>query len=179
VGTVIAFYFTSESYRQAAEATRDATAGLRTSPNVTERMIPYDKIARIEVDPRGKAQDTLMSEIIPLMKEPVTRVILFEKGTRNVIYIIRKKLVPAAWLDPKWLDPANPPTQTVQDYRNLNNGANAADSTLFGFVPVTATLDQANQALRETGGADVFVTVNGQKTDAVLGWVTDERLRGV
>ena len=48
VGTVIAFYFTNESFQQAMKATAVATAGLRPpGPKVTERMIPFEKIAKI------------------------------------------------------------------------------------------------------------------------------------
>ena len=57
VGTVIAFYFTNESRRAGGgEATAAATAGLRPpGPKVTERMIPFEKIAKIRTTGRLRA----------------------------------------------------------------------------------------------------------------------------
>ena len=33
--------------------------------------------------------------------------------------------------------------------------------------------------MREIHGADVFVTLTGQKTEQALGWLTDDLLKGV
>ena len=174
VGTVIAFYFTNESYRQAAEATREATAGLRPAgPKVTERMIPFEKIARIE---RGRqdARAVTMAEIDALMKEPVTRVVIFDGPTRSPVFVIRHKLYPSNWIvDGK----ANVADLKVEDYLRGNGGANAVDAALFGFVPPGATLDEARGVMRDTKCADVFVTLTGQKTEMTLGWLTDDLLR--
>ena len=91
VGTVIAFYFTNESYRQAAEATAAATAGLRPSgPRVTERMIPFDKIAKISVERKDARTEW---QIEALMNEPVTRVVIFDKAGCPV-FVIRRRLYP-------------------------------------------------------------------------------------
>ena len=143
VGTVIAFYFTNESYRQAAEATAAATASLRPSgPKVTERMIPYEKIGKIEVD-RQAARAVRIVEIEALMKEPVTRVVIFEATTRSPIFVIRRKLYPSDWLGTDWHADGPVGDVTVQDYLNGNGGANANDAALFGFVPPAATLEEA------------------------------------
>jgi hypothetical protein len=184
VGTVIAFYFTNESYRQAAEATAAATASLRPSgPKVTERMIPYDKIGKIEVD-RQAARAVRIVDIEALMKEPVTRLVLFDATTRSPIFVIRRKLYPSEWLDADGklaVDADEAPVVgdvTVQDYLNGNGGANANDAALFGFVAPGATLEEARLVMREIHGADVFVTLTGQKTEQALGWLTDDLLKG-
>ena len=64
VGTVIAFYFTNESFRQAAQSTREAVAA-RTSDagRVTDRMIPFEKVAKL-VKPRAGVRQAKMAEVM-------------------------------------------------------------------------------------------------------------------
>lgn len=169
VGTVIAFYFTNESYRQAAQATREAAEGVESKqPRVTERMIPYEKISKIEME-RAKVRTVMIADIVAKMQQPVTRVIIFDK-TRQPVFVIRRRRIPNEWLK-------NPTTHTVDEYLNLENGANAIDATQFGYVPQTATLDEARTAIREANSVDVFVTATGQKTEPVLGWLTDTQVK--
>jgi hypothetical protein len=175
VGTVIAFYFTNESYREAA---RVAQGGIETvKPTVAERMIFYDGIGRIEVDTRSDANTWRMDDIWNLMKEPVTRVLIFEKSKRSPIFIIRKSRIPGEWLDSekkKWTGG----DVKVEDYRKWGDGSNGSDSIRFEFVPISATLEHAKQVMRDNNVADIFVTARGQKSDIVLGWLTDDLLKG-
>ena len=67
--------------------------------------------------------------------------------------------------------------KTVQSYLEGNGGTNATDAALFGFVAPGATLDEARAVMRETKSADVFVTLTGQKSEAALGWLTDDLLK--
>lgn len=169
VGTVIAFYFTNESYRQAAQATREAATGFAAaSPNVSVRMIPYEKIARIE-RPRAEVRGVPLKDVVDKMKEPVTRVIVFD-ATRQPVFILRQKLIPKDWL-------ADPSGKTVDDYLKAGGGENADDAIQFGYVPQTATLEAARTALRESKSVDIFVTATGQKTEPVVGWLTDDLLK--
>lgn len=174
VGTVIAFYYTKDAFRQAAEATLTATSGVdRARHRVSERMIPYDSIAKIEVKQRDLANSKPMSEVLKLMTPPVTRVVIFEESTKNPIYILRKKLMPPDWI-------AQPPSSetTVKTYRELNQGANGSDSTNFGFISINSTIEQARQILMDTNSADIFVTNTGQKNESILGWLTNDILKG-
>jgi hypothetical protein len=176
VGTVIAFYFTNESYREAARVAQQGQVE-PVKPTVAERMIFYESIGKVEVDTRSDANTYGMEAIWNLMKEPVTRVLMFEKGKRSPIFIIRKSRIPAAWVDSdkkKWIGGE----LKVEDYRKWGDGSNGSDSIRFEFVPVSATLEHAQQVMRENNVADIFVTARGQKTEAVLGWLTDDLLKG-
>jgi hypothetical protein len=172
VGTVIAFYFTNESYRQAAEATAAAAGARASGPKVTERMIPYADIVKIEVA-RSGARAVRMDAVDALMQEPITRLVVFDATTRSPIFVIRRKLYPSAWI----IGGTALSTLTIQDYLDGNGGTNAIDASLFGFVAPGATLEEARAVLRETKSADLFVTLTGQKSEAALGWLTDDRLK--
>jgi hypothetical protein len=171
VGTVIAFYFANESFRQAAQATLEAAAGAGSAqPKVTDHMIPYEKIAKI-VAARATARATDMARVMAMFNDQVTRVIVFDEPSRQPIFILRAKSppMPAAWLT------ALPPNTTIDDY--LKQNGNAQDAAQFGFIAQSATLDAARTAMRDAKCADLFVTATGQKTEPVIGWLTDDLLK--
>lgn len=174
VGTVLAFYFTNESYKQAAETSR---AAARVTPPerrpVADRMIPYEKIAKDEADTREAADAIKMDKLFAMMSPPVTRVIVFEKGAQNPIYIIRKKLIPEAWTQQ-----AGPWPQTISDYRKLDGGRTGSDSTNFGFVSPNASVEEVREIMQTTNTVDVFVSRSGQKNEPILGWLTDDLVKG-
>jgi hypothetical protein len=142
VGTVIAFYFTDASFRLAAQTAREATAAAsqpREQPRVAERMIPYEKIAKI-VHPRATARQISMTEVIAKLKEPVTRVIVFDDPSRQPVFVLRKKLIPTSW-------PPDGTGKVIDDYLQENGGTNAADAAQFDFVAQSATLDAARKKM--------------------------------
>ena len=167
VGTVLAFYFTNESFRQAAAAARDAAPQQRITQKATDRWIPYAKIAKIET-PAGVARSTGMADVIALFNAQVSRVIIFDEA-KHPLFIIRKRLVPEAWFS------ALPPGATVDTYLKLDS--NEKDSKRFGSAPQSATLDDVRSVASKETADDVFITAGGSKAEPVLGWITDEILR--
>jgi hypothetical protein len=167
VGTVIAFYFTSESYRQAAAVAMEATGGLRAGgPNVRSIMVPWDKILnKIEVDKRTEADTRKIKDMEEQFKA-ASRVMIFEKKAKNPVYIIRKKLVPADLVD----------DATVADYR-ASSPELAADSKRYGFLAETATTAEAKKVMQDNRFEDVFVTRSGQPTEEVIGWISDDMVK--
>jgi hypothetical protein len=72
--------------------------------------------------------------------------------------------------------------RTIQDYldgdRKGKGGANLNDAAQFGFVPPGATLEETRSVIREIHGAEIFVTLTGQKAEMALIWLTDDLLKG-
>jgi hypothetical protein len=171
VGTVIAFYFTSSNFQEAARIAREATTAAAPQSNVLDRMIPYDKIAKIE-RPRAEAREVHMDEVVKLFSPPVTRVIVFDHATKQPIFIIRQKRVPADWF-------SNPQTHTIDEYlkQTVEGRPNAEDAAQFEFIPQTANLDEARAKMTSANCVDLFVTASGQKTQPVLGWLTDDLVK--
>ncbi len=166
VGTVLAFYFSNESFRQATESTRSLFNRDRDDDIPIKRegiMVPYDKITKVGVVDEADAR-----------KQPVTaasftdtasRLIFFDKG-RHPLFVIRKKRFDAK--------PAN---ATVDDY--LREDGNKADATNFRFLSESASLADGLTSLEHTKASDFFITPRGDASEPVLGWVSDDALRGV
>jgi hypothetical protein len=173
VGTIMAFYFTNESFSRAAASVREATAQKAPAESVISRMIPYDKIEKIDNIRRGLARDQRLDQVVKLMSNVViTRVIVFD-DTKSPVFILRKKRME------KLLGPELKFNDQTKDYKidnYLREDDNDKDATTFGFVKETDTMNDASIAMRNTGSVDVFVTKNGQKTESVLGWIPDDKL---
>jgi hypothetical protein len=167
VGTVIAFYYTNDAFRQAAASTRETLSGTKTTgPGVMSIMIPYDKIVGMKPPTREAANAIKLADIKAGFNTSTTRMIVFEAETKNPIYIIRSSLI-----DEPLAANAN---ATIADYRKLGN--RGSDSVGFGFVPEAASVEDARQIMRTMNYKDIFVSALGQKTEAILGWVTDDVL---
>ena len=71
--------------------------------------------------------------------------------------------------------------RTIQDYLDGDGkgkgGANSNDAAQFGFVPPGATLEETRSVIREIHGAEIFVTLTGQRTEVPLGWLTNDLLK--
>ena len=104
VGTVLAFYFSNESFKQAAGAALAQSGGVDLQPITTPgTMIPFEKIIRFELksaDVQGKALKDLpglikLADIRTLFQPPgVTRVVVFDDRKRP-LYVIRHELMPS------------------------------------------------------------------------------------
>lgn len=173
VGAVIAFFFTNESFREAARASN----ALRGDPTDEEpvtaphRMIPIDKISGITLPeapsgddrkPLALADAIKLKDIRAEISPTVTRVIIFDRP-RFPVLIIRKKLTEQLTDD-----------QTVGDYRAADT--HAADAVNFRFIPETATVGQARQVLKTYGTVDLFVSPTGRPDEPISGWLTDTQL---
>ena len=101
---MLAFYFGTENFKQAAESTREAIGGrLPSARKVSDIMTPYDRIARLEVEGKAKdvAENTPLSKVLSLMSQAATRVIVFNKTAKKPCYIIK------GWppfMDSNWVD---------------------------------------------------------------------------
>lgn len=189
VGAVIAFFFTNESFRQAAQA----SGALRGDASETEpitaptRMIPLGKITSIVLGaPKAHAAETSadlirtpeagsgtyateleeveMADLLWMFSnQTVTRLIIFDPKMRPVA-VIRKKLVPA--------DLAA--DASLKAY--FDSGQNRADALNFRWIPETATVGQGREVVRLYKTADLFVSQTGQPEEPIKGWVPDDRL---
>jgi len=189
VGAVIAFYFSNESFRQAAQASGalKGEAGDHEPITSPTRMIPADKITGIVLGGPRKVPTTVpgalggagtypevvervaMADILWMFSNTVSRVIIFDAQMRPKA-IIRQKLVPDEIRQPAALSEG----ATVEDY--LKHGQNASDAVNFKTVPETASVGEGRAMLKLFKLADLFVTKTGQADEPIKGWVPDDRL---
>jgi len=189
VGAVIAFFFSNESFRQAAIAAGASTGPSSDAEPVTSatRMIPVDKITAITLGgpkPMDDAKqetggaagapspapqlypvnldDVLLADAVKLLNNTVTRVIVLDKN-QVVKAVLRHRLVPPHGPDdklPKYFD----------------HERNRSDSVNFNMLPESATIGDARAMARVFKLADIFVTKTGQRDEAIKGWLPDDKL---
>ncbi len=191
VGAVIAFYFSNESFRQAAQASGVLKGDAGDSEPITAatRMIPLEKITSIVLggprktplapagyDATGElgrypeaVDDVALADILWMFSNTVSRVIIFDPQMRPRA-IIRQKLVPN---ELKALA-VGVTGGTVADY--LKHGQNAADAVNFKSVPETASVGEGRAMVKLFKLADLFVTKTGQADEPIKGWVPDDKL---
>lgn len=181
VGTVLAFYFTNDSFQTASNQTRltlaDAReARLRQIP-VREAMVPIAKVAAIEADQPDWTDVFFDTEVIDLLNKKVGRIPILGKGRGRVHGVVHDSIVKAyAWQN------GVPPeggtkTKTLKAFLNDPAVRDFFDHSL-AFVGPQATLADVKRAMdaASAGGhtcRDVFVTDDGTPTGKPLGMVTN------
>jgi hypothetical protein len=175
VGTVLAFYFGSENFRQAAQNTREAL-GVTPKKKITDVMIPFERIAQLSAESETAAGDITMDDVIHTMSEAASRVIIFNKATKTPIYVIRSSIppMPDDWITADYRVGSGSTGKHVKDY--LAVAKNQADAENFRFVGENATAEAALALMAKEGVDDVFITKDGQPNSRVLGWATSHDL---
>jgi hypothetical protein len=175
VGTVLAFYFTNESFRQAAEASQGMSTNRATEilsrPGIT---VPFDRILRHELDPASisangnsataAAEAVKLQEIRDLLGTAGPRSVVIFDDKRIPVYVIRRGSVPEIVVE----------DDTVKDY--LDTGANRVSATNFAVTAANSTIASARRLLESRRVTDLFVTQNGGGDEPTIGWVPDENL---
>lgn len=180
VGTVLAFYFTKESFRQAAQSSLEAVQGVKPQPLAIERMIQYDHIGKIvegEIKaPDGtteiKTEEIPMTEIFNRFTDATTMCLIFDKK-KTPLYIIRNKTppMPNEWRADKGSG------KKISDYLMHHDGNNAKDAKKFDFLARNATLEAARTKMATMDGDDLFITETGAASEPVLGWIPRDKLK--
>ena len=172
VGTVLAFYFTNESYRQAAAANL-GTVKVEDEEPLTRpgTMIPFDRIIRREMtpeeiagrDPSTAAEDLPLAELHQLFNPPgIVRVVIFDDKKIPVL-VLRHDAMPAL-----------AEGDTLARY--LDAGTNRKTARNFAWTSSTATIADARRLLELRKVNDVFVTDHGRADEPTIGWVPDDNL---
>jgi hypothetical protein len=175
VGAIIAHYFSRENFKSASDSVQQMAARispddqLRATP-VKSAMIPRDKMVAETVtgnDDAGVSFASLRSKLTPT----VTRVpILNNNGTAR--YVVHESLIYRYIADNSSAGAFNPQQHNLA---NLVQHATIGPMlNQFGFVSLEGSLADAKKAMEDIQGAqDVFVTQDGQRTQEVLGWLTN------
>jgi hypothetical protein len=172
VGGGIAFYFTNESYRTAAEASGPLRASGSQPITDGNRMIPYEKITKLVLGTTVDGEvledpnKIKLATVEKLMKgDTISRVVTFDEKKRPLL-VIRRKLY----------DAADPLVPTIAEYKALNDGKNGADAINFKMLPATATVEDGRRTLTLYQVADIFISDRGGADEPVQGWATDGTL---
>jgi len=180
VGTVLAFYFGSENFRQAAQSTREVLNNplTRRRRKLTDIMIPYRGIAKLEVESEEAAAAIRMLNVIHLMSEAAPRIMIFNRSTQTPIYVIRSGSppMPRDWIKSDYSEGEGCRENSISHYLGENDARNRADALNYRFVDADSSPDDAIALMKREGVDDLFITADGQRTGRVLGWVAQRDL---
>jgi hypothetical protein len=191
VGTVIAFYFTNESFREAAKATRETTAGLtdrlRSVP-VRSAMVPRARIVVHQLATGSSLDTTLLKDVNDKFQgekgangERISRLIIVDSGNIFVAIIHR-----SVWMEllNKGLQKPTPvlPDMTAGTLGPLIDEQVTGDPKdgayrdiirkSVAFVSADQTIADAKAAMDAVAGSqDVIVTQTGAPTMPIIGWI--------
>lgn len=167
VGTIIAFYFSNESFRIAAQAAAGQGNTADNSPlNGSARMLPYEKLTKLELKTTvatgavAEAKAIDMKSVRDKFSDTASRVIVFD-ANRRVLFVLRTKL-------------DNKTVQTIEQY--LKQNQNESDATNFRMLPISATVADGRRTLDLYKTLDIFITDHGGVDEPVKGWVPDDKL---
>jgi hypothetical protein len=176
VGTILAFFFSGENLRTATESVatlqRELTSQerLRSIP-VQDKMIKRAGMKAVETRPFDQIR--IGEAIQNLEAAKVNRLVVLDADDRPRLVVHRSLL--DRYLASKNLaaPSANHADLTVQDMLNDAAFKDLLAST-FETVQEAATLAEAKAKMEQTPNCqDVFVTRNGSRSEAVLGWITN------
>jgi hypothetical protein len=190
VGTVIAFYFTNESFRQAAEATRETTAGLtdrlRSIPARTA-MVPRARMIVLQLPVGGSLDSTVLKTIddkfngadVGANGVRISRLAILDSSDIFVAMIHRSVWMEILNIGLQKTPPVDVSTALLGPLIDQTLSADPKDGTYrdivrkaVAFVSADQTLADAKAAMDAvTGCQDVIVTQSGAPTMAVIGWI--------
>lgn len=188
VGTVIAFYFSNESYKVANEAVRDATAGMvdklrRTA--VKTAMIPLARTVAHRLDPAQPLGGAPLGKIKASFDglgdngQPLSRLLILDSSDRYVAILHRSSWTELCYAGSQGDAPVDMTTGTLDKLigRSIVGVTPARTYEDFltksaAFVAANKTLADAKAAMESLSGCqDVIVTETGAQTAPVVGWI--------
>jgi len=181
VGSVLAYYFTSQNLKAGSDtalAAVTAAGGISPETPVWKVMTSFGNIKPIKtVADDNAARDVQLAGLYGELTNDRARIPIVTSGNHaSPLYVVHMTDIEkySASLTP----PVGPRdlTQKLTDMLS-SAGADFKGLTSFVVVPESATLAEARAALRAVSGAkDVFVTSSGARNGTVLGWLTNSDL---
>jgi hypothetical protein len=178
VGTVIAFYFSRENFSAAAQSTRELIQQfgddrLRQTP-VDRAWTPASAIRGVTLSQGQSDANVTVQQLQGLLTDTVTRVPVFE-NTGAIRYVIHQSMIYKFIADNRGLRITEAGAErdaTLADF--LGRPDLRTMVTKIAIVAKNTTLADAKAAMASVDGCqDVFVTATGQRTEQVVGWITN------
>ncbi|MFI5395557.1 MAG: hypothetical protein ACHQ9S_08490 [Candidatus Binatia bacterium] len=171
VGTVIAFYFSRENFATAAQATRELVSQLGDDRlrqiSVKDAWIEAAAIEAVPIPTNKTENDIVFDDVRKKLSTKVTRVPVWN-ADKVIRYIIHESMIYKYLADQS----AAKANATLQDFLDYNDMKSIV--TKIAYVSQDSTLADAKAKMTSVPGCqDVIVTATGQKTEPVLGWITN------
>jgi hypothetical protein len=181
VGTILAFYFSRENFREANEAVNRAFQQLTPDQQLQQTSVKQvmkvrGAIRGLEISEGKSEADILVGDMQALISKGYGRVPIFGKGD-VILYIVHESLLNKFIAESAVAKPGfTLADATLSDFLAHSTGSETlkAWASRKAFVKVSATLADARDAmLAAKGSQDVFITQNGKAEEPVQGWLTN------
>ncbi|MGX1096636.1 hypothetical protein [Amorphus sp. MBR-141] len=178
IGTVLAFYFSNDSFQLASSEARKTASEARDAKlrqiSVTEAMVPLSRIQAIEANPPNWGSAFFDTEVLGLLNKKVGRIPIIGSQAYGVIHdsVVR---------DYAWQN-GIPPTANTKNVPLKAFLTHPSIAPIFtnsvAFVGPHATLADVKAAMEKASVSgypcrDVFVTEDGTPTGTPLGLITN------
>ena len=187
VGTVLAFYFTSDNLRVATESQRVATEStlslvsrLAPSTPVTKIMIPVAQIdPKLPVADDAEAHTKTLDELYTLMRDKdQSRLPIFDASTVALYVVHEADIDKYAAGQPDLAVGHLGPDHTLATLLAVPELAQAVKA--FTAISTDAVVGDARVKMNaDPSIKDLFVTIGGTTTTQALGWITNSDLARV
>ncbi len=179
VGTVLAYYFSKENFESASRSVQNMAKQITADEKlrgiaVKDKFIPLAEMAKKKGDP---GQIKLKADILDYLDaHKRSRLPLLTQDDRPV-HVVHRSTVDkylAAGLLAGTFDTAGAGNKTLADLLRDDPEAKKMLENSFAVVAENASMGAAKAAMERIPDCrDVFVTSTGQKTEPVLGWLTN------
>lgn len=190
VGTILAFFYTRENFKDAAQSQLDLarlTHDKLVSKPIRDQMIPKSQIVSVIANagnvnavPIGTIGATFAKNGVN--GRPVSRIVfLSETGVAcGVLHKSTWNAVKVAAMEAKQILDEKATAESVLDLpcdRDPGKTFLEYIRATMSFVRVDGTMADAKLAMQSVSGCqDAFVTQSGRPEEAVLGWLTDSEV---
>lgn len=179
VGTVLAFYFAKDNLQAATQSTLALRGGADAQTSVLQAMLPKSRITSCDLAAGVKADAVPLFQLLASMQKATVQRIPILNSTGGVEYVVHDSTI-RAYADSVKKDPTDPNVfvDTVGDLKVKVPYGTAIQA--IGVVGPNAVLADARAAMRAVDGCnDVFVTSTGQRSDPMMGWLTNTDLASI
>jgi hypothetical protein len=179
VGTVLAFYFARDNLQAATDSTIRLSGRLEPATPVQQVMIPASRIVAYVLKPGEDVNALRLTTLYDQMKVSKRQRIPILDASQAVLYVVHESTI-HSFADSVTKNADDPAVfiETVADLLLKDEYKKAIAA--IGIVGPNAVLAEARAAMRSIENCnDVFVTAHGQKTDPIMGWLTNTDLAGL
>lgn len=183
LGTVLAFYFAKENFEAAADQTKQLVrlgqGVLNSSDPVSKHMLPLSEMIVFtpKPAPTNTAKDIKISDAAKQINDSKFDRLPILDSTNTFRYILTGSALNRCVVQ-KGLNLAGADAgYTLEQLFTAEPSMKDRFTNLAVFVNDSATLGDAKKAMDSVKSCrDVFVTKNGNATEPVIGWITNNKL---
>ncbi|MCG8357106.1 MAG: hypothetical protein MI920_16200 [Kiloniellales bacterium] len=176
VGTILAFYFSRENFKQASDSTREmfreaiSEERLRTVP-IRSAMIPRAQLTVAKIESPLMEAGLELKSLLDLLKGSVTRLPILDESD-SARYVIHESMLYKFIAEHGSAGDAQGEKLTLATFLDHANMRTIVEN--IAFVSVDGTLADAKSRMEARQKCqDVFVSQNGAADEPVLGYLTN------